>query len=179
MAWTAPMTFVPNSVLTASQLNTYLRDNMMETMPAKATTAGRYFVTESRNTIKEQTVVSDFVSTADSTSSASDWIDLGLVGPSVTVYCQSKALVTLYAQMDTDVTVVGIWMSYEVSGATESSPTNNRAIMVQNTSPQSVGATILHQGLTPGLNTFSCRYRVTGGTVLGNWSNRRIAVMPF
>lgn len=172
------MTFVPNSVLTASQLNTYIRDDMMESMPAKATTAGRYFITETRNTIREQSVVSDFVTTTNTSNTASEWIDLGTVGPSVTVYCQSKALVMLYAQMST-ATAVGVWMGYEVSGATESAVDNNRALMIQNTTQQNVGATILHQELSPGLNTFTAKYRVTGGTILGTWLNRRISVMPF
>ena len=37
-SWTAPATWVAGAVLTAGQLNTHLRDNMLETYPAKVTT---------------------------------------------------------------------------------------------------------------------------------------------
>lgn len=40
MAWTAPRTWVSGETVTAAQLNTHLRDNMLETAPAKVTTAG-------------------------------------------------------------------------------------------------------------------------------------------
>lgn len=56
MAWTAPITFV-NGMLPASQLNQMLRDNMNETAPAKATTAGGYFASSGVNTIAERQVL--------------------------------------------------------------------------------------------------------------------------
>lgn len=40
MAWSSPRTWVALEVLTASLLNTHLRDNLLETAPAKVTTAG-------------------------------------------------------------------------------------------------------------------------------------------
>lgn len=40
MAWTNPKTYVVSAVLTAAEMNTYQRDNMLETAPAKVTTAG-------------------------------------------------------------------------------------------------------------------------------------------
>lgn len=40
MAWTAPRTWVVGEILTASALNTHLRDNLLETAVAKVTTAG-------------------------------------------------------------------------------------------------------------------------------------------
>ncbi len=49
MAWTAPITFTSGSVLTAAQLNTYLRDNLNETAPAKFTAAGQLFVSTAAN----------------------------------------------------------------------------------------------------------------------------------
>lgn len=56
MAWTAPITFV-NGMLPASQLNQMLRDNMNETAPAKATTAGSYFASSGLNSIAEREVL--------------------------------------------------------------------------------------------------------------------------
>lgn len=40
MSWTSPKTWVTGSVVTASELNTHLRDNLLETASAKVTTAG-------------------------------------------------------------------------------------------------------------------------------------------
>jgi hypothetical protein len=40
MAWTTPKTFVANDPLTASELNTHLRDNMLATAAAVVTTQG-------------------------------------------------------------------------------------------------------------------------------------------
>src|SRR5690606_12967068 len=44
MAWSAPMTAVSGSVFTAAQFNQFVRDNLNETAPARATTAGAHFV---------------------------------------------------------------------------------------------------------------------------------------
>ena len=40
MSWTAPRTHVTGEITTASILNIHLRDNLLETAPAKVTTAG-------------------------------------------------------------------------------------------------------------------------------------------
>ena len=51
MAWTAPRTWVVGEVLTAALLNTHLRDNMLETAPAKAATAGDVFYADDANSL--------------------------------------------------------------------------------------------------------------------------------
>ena len=43
------MTAVASSVFTAAQFNTFIRDNLNETSPAKATTAGAYFTVSGTN----------------------------------------------------------------------------------------------------------------------------------
>jgi hypothetical protein len=185
MVWTAPITFVPNSVLTASQLNTYLRDNMLETMPARSVHAGSHFAVVSRGMIAERTTMSGFVGTDENTTST-DYTDLATPGPTVTASTSVSAVVFLYCQQ---YAVTGgspgnggpAWMSYEVSGDTQSDASDNRAIEWQqpvDTSGQAWGAAILHADLTPGINTFTCKYRVSG-TRTGHWVNRRIAVFPL
>jgi len=52
MSWTAPRTFVTAEVVTASIMNTHVRDNLLETAPAKATAAGDIFVATAANAIK-------------------------------------------------------------------------------------------------------------------------------
>lgn len=52
MAWTAPRTWTTGEVVTASHMNTHVRDNLLETAPAKATTAGDLFVGTGANALK-------------------------------------------------------------------------------------------------------------------------------
>lgn len=40
MTWTAPRTWVTTELITSSQMNTHVRDNLLETAPAKVTTKG-------------------------------------------------------------------------------------------------------------------------------------------
>ena len=40
MAWTAPRTWAAGEVVTAALLNTHVRDDLLETAPAKVTTKG-------------------------------------------------------------------------------------------------------------------------------------------
>lgn len=179
MAWTVPITFTDNSVLTASQLNTYLRDNMLETMPAKATTQSRVLSTFARNVLKEHVVNEATVSTSETTTS-SEWGDLTTVGPSVSVDCESKALVLISSAMQTVGTPsVAAWVGFAVEGATQLDPDSSRALMTSNSSKQRHGAGFLVTDLTPGINTFTLKYRNYGGTSTVSFQNRRIAVMPF
>jgi hypothetical protein len=74
--------------------------------------------------------------------------------------------------------VAANWMSYEVSGATESDSQDNRAIMNQNTTNTKVNGVILHDLLAPGVTTFSAKYRVSE-TNTATYSQRRLTVMPL
>jgi hypothetical protein len=56
MAWVTPKTFVTGEIITAAHLNTNVRDNMLETTPAKAAAAGDIFVATGANAIKKVTV---------------------------------------------------------------------------------------------------------------------------
>jgi len=182
MVWTAPITFVPNSVLTASQLNTYLRDNMLETMPARSVHAGSHFAVVARGMIAERSTISAYVDngTASETTTSTDYTDLATIGPSVTVATSVSALIFLYCQQWSS-TGGPTWMSYEVSGDTQSDASDNRAIQLQQGSAnagQAWGAAILHGDLTPGMNTFTAKYRVSG-SLTGDWRYRRLAVFPL
>lgn len=177
MAWTAPITFVPNSALTASQLNTYLRDNMAETMPAKATAAGNYFVTRSRNEIVERTAVQGYVTTSQTSVQSDGYIDLATSGPYVTVTTGTKALVSVSCLMS-HTTTAAVFMGYAVSGATEIDPTDDRATLTRADQIISTGATFLQDGLTPGIHTFTAKYRNSGAGT-GTFTERRIAVVPL
>ena len=98
MAWTAPMTAVDNTIWTSSQWNTHVRDNLLETMAGKATTAGRWFVSTGANAIAERVITQASVTTSQTTTSAS-FTDLATTGPAVTVTTGTKAIVFWGAAM--------------------------------------------------------------------------------
>ncbi len=57
MSWTAPMPAVAGAIFTAAQYNTFVRDNLNECAPAKASVVGSYFTTSDDNQIAERKAV--------------------------------------------------------------------------------------------------------------------------
>jgi hypothetical protein len=180
MAWTAPMTAIAGSVFTAAQFNTFIRDNLAETAAAKAQTISGYFVTSDTNQISERIIANGFLGTADTTSSTS-YTDLDTtVGPSVTVNTGTGALVMVSARCGPNNTASqSSKMSWQVSGGSSIAPTDNYAAGIGGTVGTFgyVSTQAFHNNLVPGSNTFTAKYTVSGGT--GNFSQRRITVMPF
>ncbi len=182
MAWTAPMTAVAGSAFTAVQFNTHVRDNLLETAPAKATAEGQYFVATGLNTLETRLPGVAFVATFQSTTSSS-YTDLATAGPAVTVTTGSTALVCIEvdARVSTGTSGHAI-ASYAVSGATSISPAHNRAFSQENFGTTDAklrgGITHLLTGLNPGSNTFTMKYR-RDGTETAEFGRRRISVVPF
>lgn len=180
MAWSAPMTAVANSTFTAAQFNQYVRDNLNETAPAKATSAGSYFAADGVNSIAQRTPNIAGILTSETTTSTT-MTDLATFGPSVTVTTGPYALVLTHCQVENN----GAGSAYagvEVTGASSIAPALNRAINVFNAPGVRVGAgtAVMYHGslsLTPGANTFTMKYRVSSGT--GTFADRRIIVMPY
>jgi len=52
MSWSAPRTWTTGEIVTAAYLNSNVRDNMLETAPAKASAGGDIFVATGTNAIK-------------------------------------------------------------------------------------------------------------------------------
>lgn len=174
MSWTAPMTFSSGAVLTAAQLNTHLRDNLLETAPAKATTAGRIFVATGANAIAERAILNDTVATTQ-TSTSTSYTDLATTGPDVTLTTGVRAIVSVISGMSNNTSGQNVYMSYAVSGATTTAATDDRsAFLTAAAANQGLRATgtYMETALTGGSNTFTCKYRVTGNT--GSWGNRQI-----
>lgn len=178
MAWTAPITFVANTGLTAAQLNTYLRDNMNETAPAKATTPGYHFVSTGPNAIAERAWESSFIDTSQGTTSTT-FVDLATVGPQVTIETGSKALWFINCFTAAPVANTARRASVEVTGASSIAASDNTGILhdVTSVSPNGVRTAACHMetGLTPGTNTFTMKYRSGGGTV--NFVQRELIVI--
>ena len=77
MPWRAPRTW-DNSVLTAQQLNQQLRDNMLETGPAKVTTAGDLLVADGPNSLDRLPIGSALQQLRVNTAgSAAEWVTGG------------------------------------------------------------------------------------------------------
>lgn len=179
MTWNAPMTAISGSIFTAAQFNTFLRDNLNECPAAKATTPGSIFATSDTNQVSERIPATDFTTNSDSVTSTS-YADVATVGPRVSVVTGSSALVTVTGRVINNTAGQNTYINYDVSGATTIAANDDNAYMftcpVINYSQQG-SSTMLLTGLTPGTNTFTMKYRVTGGT--GTVDNRRLTVIPF
>ncbi|MFT2016283.1 hypothetical protein ACMA1D_10635 [Streptomyces sp. 796.1] len=186
MAWTAPKTWTAGAVLTAAELNEQLRDNLLETMPAKAMTPGAFFAVEDENYIVERRTQSARVNAVETTASTT-YSDLATVGPSVTVTTGTRAFVFISAQLSNDTASAQSVMSWTVSGATNRDPVADATLLdltaivadgVPASSPWGMGQVDLLTVLTPGENTFTAKYRA-GGSGTARFQNRFIAVFPF
>lgn len=180
MAWTAPMTAVDGAVFTAAQFNSSIRDNLLETAPAKATTAGGYFVATGANSIVQRLTGSSSVDASQTTLSTT-FTDLGTVGPSVTVTTGTQALVIIGASLINLTPDAFSIMSVAVSGATTIAASDTRSVNFKQSSEGFNQATQMSwvemYNLNPGVNTFTAKYRVTLDT--GVFSRRRLIVIPL
>lgn len=180
MAWTAPMTAISGSVFTAAQFNSFVRDNLNETAPAKATTEGRYFVAGGPNTISERAWDTTIINTIESTASTS-YTDLTTPGPAITLTTGTRAFIFVTSQLVCDTSGQTARTTFEVSGATTRAATDTEALMnlrVATGNDQRSTVVTGLGGLTPGSNTFTMKYR-TSGASNSTFGNRRILVMPF
>jgi hypothetical protein len=182
------MTAVSGSVYTAAQFNTFVRDNLNETCPAKASQGGSYFVTSGTNQISERLPQHTYIPQQDSCTSTS-YADpdgtpvVGAVpvpGPSLTVFTGPTALVVVGGRIGGNtVTTASVKMSWQVDGATTIAATDTWAAGAVGLSSGFAydSRAWLVTGLTQGLNTFTAKYAVSSGT--GLYSVRSLLVMPF
>lgn len=181
MAWSAPLTAVSNSTLTAAQWNASVRDNLLETAPAKATAASQLFVSTGVNTIAARVPTQATVLTAQGTASAS-YTDLTTVGPAVTVTSGTKAIVGFGAQVENSAAGGGGTMSFAVSGATTIAANAGTTALrsMSGTAGERNSASVVNfvSGLTAGSNTFTAKYLApTGGTA--TFQFRELWVLPL
>lgn len=179
IAWTAPFTAVANTALPAATWNTQVRDNFLQTGPAKATTAGRLLVTSGVNSIAERVVQSAEIQTSENTSSTSN-ADLATVGPTVTVTSGPNAVVFWGCQLSNNSINESSLMDFAVSGASTRAASDTTALRFQSAvASQHMRAACadLITGLTAGSNTFRSKYWVSSGS--GTFMRRRLTVMPL
>lgn len=180
MSWTAPMTAVAGSVFTAAQFNTFLRDNLAETAPAKAITPGSLIAVSDTNQVAERTPTETFLATSDTTTSTSFGNLSATTGPSVTVVTGPQAFVIVTCDLVCDTNGQSARATFQVSGASTVAAADTMALR---NIRESVANNALFSGvflvpLTPGSNTFTMQYR-TSGTSTSTFANRRISVIPL
>jgi hypothetical protein len=173
------MTAVAGAVYTAAQWNTSVRDNLNETSVAKAQNVSGYSVVSGYNRLVQRTsgvASSDVAETTDSTSYSDLESD---PGPSLTLLTGSHVIVSIFGSGRTTGGTAS-WVAFEVSGASSLEAADTYAVQLHVTGSDQwrAGATFGLDTLTPGLNTFTMKYRVsTSGT--GTFSSRKISVIPL
>lgn len=183
MAWTAPMTAVANDIFTAAQFNTHVRDNLLETVPAKATSSvvdGSFFVKTGTNSINNgaRTPMTAVVSGTETTTSTS-YAALA-TAQQLDVVTGTMALVTVGSRMYISGGGNTGYMSVAISGASSVTVADDWALQYCSEVSNrefSGSRTYLFTGLTAGTNTFAARFKVTAGT--GSFRYRSLSVIPF
>jgi hypothetical protein len=179
LTWNAPITWTVGQTVTFSQLNSQIRDNMLETAAAKATTAGSLFAGTGANSLAER-IPNQGTTLASDTCTSSTFVDMGGgAGASLTITSGPKALVVHSATMANSTVNAQCLTSLDISGATTSLASDTRALRhISATANASFGGSYLTvYAVTSGSNTFLMKYRVSGGT--GTFDDRRVAAVPF
>ncbi len=117
-----------------------------------------------------------FVGAIDPAISSTSYVDLATVGPSVTVVTATSAVVTLTTSMGSSGGALQ-YMSFAISGATTRAASDLYSLREATTSAIMHSASFLVSSLTPGSNTFTCKYRATAGTA--DFYQRHLIVQPL
>ncbi|MER5252891.1 hypothetical protein [Streptomyces sp. NPDC002855] len=173
------MTAVVDAPWTAAQFNTHVRDNLLETMPAKATAANRMYVTTGEHALAERVPDAAVVTTSQTTTSTT-YADLATVGPAVTVTTGTSAVVWINVKAQNSTANALMAASVAVSGATTIAASDTYRVMYSGVAAANENrAGICHRfaNLNPGSNVFTMKYRVGAGT--GTFAQREIVVLPL
>jgi hypothetical protein len=180
VAWTTPLTAVSNATLTAAQWNATVRDDLLETAPAKATAAGRIFVSTGANALAER-VIDSTTTAASSTTTSVTYAGLAAgTGPAVTVTTGVRALVFGCAFISSNSIGQKSWISVAVTGASAitASDTIGHEFQVYGSNAEHRGTfATLFKTLTAGSNTFTMQYRVSAGT--STYQDRELTVIAL
>lgn len=182
MSWTVPITFVDGDPLTAAQLNVFVRDNMLETGPGKATTASRLLTSTNLNTIAERQWGMGYVATSINVTEhfpVTEDGDGNVYGPEVTVQHTGRALILYDAYIRVQVN--------ENGGSAVYGPVFNddhRGAVTDNTirsgreGGMRAGGSTVYFG-EPGLLKVTMGYGVSRAGDDTLFGQRRLTVFPF
>lgn len=159
-------------------MNTYLRDNLLETMPAKATDYTSWFTSSSPNSIDQRGIETETEADAVTTSSTS-FVSLS-GGPAVTVNTGTSALIIFAAGMENNTADRECQMAVRVTGATNIPASDVYALLSDGRQAGNLARFFnfrLENNLTAGANQFECQYAVGSGT--GTWRDRTLTVIAL
>jgi hypothetical protein len=176
MTWSTPLTAVSNAALTAAQWNGSVRDNLLATAPALATTAGYHFASVGANQIAERAILTSAVNTSETTASTT-YVDLATVGPTVTCATGTQALVWLDLSLSNSSGTSFSAAAVAISGASSFGPAIDTGVTNVGSLLNRAGVCWLATGLTSGSNQFKLQYRVNAGT--GTYASRSLTVMAL
>lgn len=177
MVWQSPRTWIAHTRLYDRDLNNFIRTNLVETMPGKATVAGQYFVAEGLNRIGARQMVIATASATVSTTSFQSWVQLS-GGPAATVALQgTSALVFFGCAMNLSTFGTGAFMTVD-SGPPPFSGRWNCSIVNNPGDKQRHMSYHLFTGLTPGLVTFTAWYSVASPNTC-TFTDRYMIVIPL
>lgn len=179
MAWTTPVTAIAGDPLTAAQWNASVRDNLLQTAPAKATTAGAHFAATGTNAIAQRLCQTATVATSQDTGgSTGSYVDLATAGPSITATTGVLAFSFATCQVNNNTTDATTYFSVDISGATTDAAADARAGVWEDVADRDFRFTVttLHS-LTAGSNTFKIKYKCQSN--VGVFSKRNLVVMPL
>jgi hypothetical protein len=177
MGWTTPRTWVPGEPITAALWNAHIRDNLLETEAAKATSDGQLLMATGANGVAMRKPKID-VATAAVTTTSTTPTTLGSGTPSVTFTHGGSFEIWFNAQMRVSAgTADLIYCAPDVTSGP--SATIHRSIQHGRTDFLRVGGHVMHYGLTPGSVTVKLMYWCGLAATTGEWSNRSIIVQPY
>jgi hypothetical protein len=180
MAWTVPLTAVPNTALTAAQWNASVRDNLNETAVAKATTAGGIFVATGANALAQRVTVLDTY-TGGGTDTTNSTSYTGLTGgAAVAAATGTKACVLSTARVSHDTAGGRAYCSHSISGATTTAASDVWAFVHDaHTASRVLTQTQVSEWatLTTGTNTFTHAFKVSANIASFVW--RQLVILPF
>lgn len=179
MAWTTPLTAVANTALTAAQWNASVRDNLLTTPAALATTAGRWFVTTGANAVAERAIANNAVNNIE-TSVSTAYTDLTTGGPAVTVTTGTQAIAFVSVRLQNQTAGSQALVGCAVSGASTVAASDNDCVRTLSDAVNSMiraTACIYYPGLTAGSSAFTMKYRVSANA--GTFAERALTVMAL
>jgi hypothetical protein len=120
----------------------------------------------------------DFIATSQTTASTS-YVDLATVGPAVTMTTGTEAIVIFGGQYgDSGNLGNNGFMSVAVSGATTVAASDTFAAFGdQAVNTENLSSGFLFTGLTAGSNTFTAKYKKSGGTSTAVFTKRYLLVI--
>jgi hypothetical protein len=182
MAWTAPRTWIPEDVLTSSILNQQIRDNLLETEVAKATSAGRLLTTAGLNEVTMIAPQQAFSNTTVTTTSTTPVALTG--GPAVTITHNGAVLLLFGAQTrisagtGTDNTHVICGPAVSGVNTQAAAVSSSVSVAATNASVNRVCGHTIYYG-NAGTDTITMNYWVSGGGITGEFTNRRLLAWPL